>query len=795
MRRSIHVRFVIKTNNTSSTQQDTLNPAKIAKKILGLLESQEKALTQQKLGESLEVPDHLLKVALDQLLLDQQVVLSRKQAYSLADQYQYFTGRVSQKREGHGVLKTPSGQEISISPRQMSQIWDGDEINVHLGHKTFYGKQEGILDAIIDRAHSRITGRYKTPGAILPDNPRLPKQIAITDHQHLKAKKDDYIAVDITKYPDETGPAEAKLVDNLGQANSPFVQTELAILRHGIPQHWSKTVQQQAKALKMPSDEDAQSRVDLRELPLMTIDGESARDFDDAVFASSKPRGGWRLWVAIADVSHYVPINSPLDVEALERGTSVYFPHRVVPMLPEQLSNELCSLKPNVDRLAMVCEMAISANGKISKFVFYEAIIRSHARLTYNQVGAFLAGTEHELHGYGKDSTKTITQDYPGLCEPLLDMYSLYQQLFKVRQQRGALEFGSTESEFQFDLEGHIQTVVPIYRNDAHRLIEEMMLAANVCAAKLLLEHEAPAVYRNHEPPSSERVKSLNAALQSFGAKAGFGDEPQPKDFLAFLDRIADRPDGHILQNLMLRSMSQAKYESECKGHFGLAYQAYTHFTSPIRRYPDLIVHRTIRYLIRNQKGTHLHREKGAKKLRKQDWLYIKASDLSEVASQNSSCERRADDATRDVTAWLKCSYMQDHIGEAFDGQVSGVTHFGLFVNIDELMIDGLVHISSLDKDYYNFNDQTQQLVGERSGFVYKTGDPLRVIVARVSLEDRKIDFTLAKNNQQSSSKTKSHTKSRTKGKAQSAEKPTEKNPAKTKSRSSRSRSTNSKER
>lgn len=735
------MRFTINFKNQEAQASDeTVNPVKIAKKVLSLLEYIERPVNIKKISTELEIALQPLQRALSQLLLDEQIHQTRKDTYALTETYKTLEGQINAKREGHGILKTKSGQEISISPRQMDMVWDGDHVLVSLGSRVFYGKPEGIIEEVLERAHTRVTGQFgctsEGVGFIKPDNPKLPDKILIPDFKKSKAKPNDHIAVEITQYPSKQAPALGKVVENLGQGNTPFVQTELSILRHNLPNTWPPEVTKQAKAHKLPREDDLQGRVDLRELPLMTIDGESARDFDDAVFACRKPRGGWRLWVAIADVSHYVPKGSPLDLEAVERGTSVYFPHRVIPMLPEELSNELCSLKPNVDRLAMVCEMAISASGKVSKFVFYEAVIRSHARLTYNQVAAFLAGTEYE-----NKASNTISQGYPALCEPILDLYTLYQALFETRHNRGALEFGTTETEFRFDQEGHIRDVVPVFRNDAHKLIEEMMLAANVCAAKLLLKHETPAMYRNHEPPSTDRVKSLESALQAFGAKPKFGNDPSPGDFLQFLEKVAERPDGHILQTLLLRSMSQARYEADCKGHFGLAYQAYTHFTSPIRRYPDLVVHRAIRYLIRNQKGNHLHREKGAKKVKKSDWLFDKPSVLAEIAQKNSECERRADDATRDVVAWLKCAYMQDQLGATFTGQISGVTHFGLFVTIDELMIDGLVHISNLDQDYYTFNDQTMQLIGERSGFVYKIGDPLVIKVARVSLDDRKIDF------------------------------------------------------
>ncbi|MBK85417.1 MAG: ribonuclease R [Gammaproteobacteria bacterium] len=737
-----------------NTHPELVRPNAIAKKIVSLLEEAQKPLTFKFIQDTIEVDTTRLESTISMMLQDEQLKSPRKSTYELTDSYKVVTGRVKSKREGHGILKTASGREVSISPRQMDMAWDGDLLEVELGSKVFFGKPEGIILNIVERAHSRITGRFTLSsdgtGHILPDNPKL-QSILIPDHKKARAKNNDHIVVEITQYPESHMPAHGKIIENFGQADNPYVQTQLAITKHHLPFEFSKEVQQQAQALQRPTEDDTLTRVDLRELPLMTIDGESARDFDDAVFACRKPRGGWRLWVAIADVSHYVPKDSPLDLEARDRGTSVYFPHKVIPMLPEALSNDLCSLKPHVDRLALICEMAVSASGKVTKYVFYEGIIRSHARLTYNQVGAFLSGTEYE----NRDQ-KTIGEEYPNLCEPLLDLYEVYQKLFEARRERGALEFSTTETEFKFDFDGHIEDVVPVYRNDAHKLVEEIMLAANVCAAKVIEKHEIPSFYRNHEPPVADRLESLVSSLQAFGVKPSFSNAPEPKDFMHFLEQVEARPDGHILQTLMLRSLSQAKYETECKGHFGLAYQTYTHFTSPIRRYPDLVVHRTIRYLIRNQKGNHLHRVKGAKKLRKPEWIFEKQNVLEDVAKHSSECERRADDATRDVVAWLKCAYMKQHLGSMHDGQISGVTHFGLFVTINELMIDGLIHISNLDHDYYTYDESTARLVGERSGFVYKIGDPIRIKVAQVSLEDRKIDFLPAKTQQSSSSRKKS---------------------------------------
>jgi ribonuclease R len=448
----------------------------------------------------------------------------------------------------------------------------------------------------------------------------------------------------------------------------------------------------------------------------VTIDGEDAKDFDDAVFCKKIPRGGWVLYVAIADVSHYVLPNTALDEESLNRGNSVYFPERVIPMLPEVLSNELCSLKPHVDRLTMVCEMTISAAGKMTGYQFHEAVIHSHARLTYNQVYAMVEQNDVELQ-----------QRYQKLMPYLQELFAVYRTLHAARVKRGAIDFDLPETKIVFGEGRKIERIVAVHRNDAHRLIEECMLCANICAARFLLKHEAEGLYRNHEGPSPEKLNDLRKFLGELGLKLPGKEEPEPKDYAKLLLTIADRPDAHLIQTVLLRSLSQAMYSPENKGHFGLAFDAYAHFTSPIRRYPDLLVHRGIRKVLRRERMSgEIHPQ----------WI--------KFGEHCSMTERRADDATREAIDWLKCEYMLDKVGEEFPGVISSVTSFGLFVELSEIYVEGLIHISMLRNDYYQFDPLKHALSGERTGKRYRLGDVVHVKVVRVDLDERKIDFVMA---------------------------------------------------
>src|SRR5690554_5692758 len=540
--------------------------------------------------------------------------------------------------------------------------------------------------------------------------------------------------------------AQGEVIEVVGDYMAPGVEIEVALRSYDIPSVWPQEVLDEAARLSdRVSEKDKLKRVDLRHLPLVTIDGEDARDFDDAVYCEPRKAsgwrlfsGGWKLYVAIADVSHYVPLGSALDAEAELRGTSVYFPSEVIPMLPEAISNGLCSLMPNVDRLAMVCEMTISKSGELTDFQFYEAVIHSHARLTYNKVSSMLENPRSR-------EGKALSAEYAEVLPHLKSLYDLYQALAKARHGRGAIDFETTETRMLFGKDRKVAEILPTVRNDAHKIIEECMLCANVATARFLQELDVPGLYRVHDGPKPEKVERLRQFLGSMGLsltrkKGG----PTPEDYAAVLAKVQDRPDAQLIQTVMLRSLSQAVYTPHNAGHFGLNYEGYTHFTSPIRRYPDLLVHRAIRSVIRSRKKTDLVQRSGAGVLPKAAVYPYDLAALEKLGEQCSQNERRADEATRDVVSWLKCEFMQDRVGQNFDGLVTAVTGFGLFIELTDIYVEGLVHITALPADYYNFDQVQHSLVGERSGQVFRLGDTIRVQVARVDLDERKIDFEMA---------------------------------------------------
>ena len=580
-----------------------------------------------------------------------------------------------------------------------------------------------------------------------PDNRRLTQDIIILPGslKTLRPRREQIVVVRIKDYPDARQLATGELVEVLGDELDPGLEIDIAVRNHGIPFRWPDAVLAEiANMPEMVNETDKQQRVDLRALSFVTIDGEDARDFDDAVYCEDHD-DGWLLYVAIADVSHYVKVGSALDEEARNRGTSVYFPGSVVPMLPEKLSNGLCSLNPDVDRLALVCKMQIDARGEIVHYQFMEAVFRSQARLTYTQVATVIDERDQPSSGARKQLAKLVTY--------LDRLYALYTVLLKKRKQRGAIEFDTQETRIVFNAERKIEKIIPVVRNDAHRLIEECMLAANICSAmllekELLTRADKPALFRVHEGPTQKKLESLRNYLGELGLGLRGGEKPQPEDYQALLQQITDRPDASVLQTLLLRSMSQAVYQPENIGHFGLNYPVYTHFTSPIRRYPDLLVHRAIRYLIRSaparaSKRSVLHREPGAITL---DAAQIYPYDLTAMLQLGEHCsltERRADEASRDVQSWLKCEYLQEHVGADYKGVISSAVSFGLFVELTDLRVEGLVHVSSLQNDYYRFDSDALRLIGERTGQSYCLGDEVLVQVARVDLDERKIDFEL----------------------------------------------------
>lgn len=646
---------------------------------------------------------------------DGQVLINRRGAVCAADKLDLVKCRVEAHKDGFGfaVPLTPAKDgDFVLYERQMRGIMHGDIVTVRPAGMDRRGRREGTVLDIVERAQSKVVGRfYMDRGvAILePEDKRLNQSIVLEPDgvARFKPESGQVIVGEIEVYPEQNRPAVAKIIEVLGDYADSGMEIEIAVRKHHLPHQFSEAC---AKAVKKIPDHvrksDLKGRVDLRDLPLVTIDGETARDFDDAVFAEKIGRN-YRLVVAIADVSHYVRPDDAIDTDAQERSTSVYFPRRVIPMLPENLSNGICSLNPNVERLCMVCDMVITYAGNIKEYRFYPAVMRSHARLTYNQVWKWLSG------GIGHPFKAQIDT-----------LYKLFKILQKKRFERGAVEFDSIETQMLFDDNGKIEKIVPVVRNDAHKLIEECMLAANVCAADFLLKNKHTALFRNHLGPTPEKLAALREQLGLLGLQLGGGDNPSPKDYAALAGQFKGRPDAELLQVMMLRSMQQAVYEPHCDGHFGLAYEAYAHFTSPIRRYPDLTVHRAIKAVLNQQTYTP-----------KKSWQAL--------GVHTSFCERRADDASRDVENWLKTYYMRDKVGEVFEGKISGMTSFGIFVTLDGIHIDGLVHISDLGEDYFNFRPEIMAIEGERSGIRFNMGDRVAVRVARADLDDGKIDFVL----------------------------------------------------
>lgn len=721
------------------------NPIPSREVILALLDESTGPLPREVIGEKLGLRDEESLEALRRRLIamvrDGQIVGNRKGGFGRIDRMNLVRGRVQGHRDGYGFVVTGDGSEdIYLSNRQMRRVFDGDEVLVRLGERGFRGRQEGSVVEVLARNTRQLVGRYQVERGIhyvRPDNPRVVQDIIVPAEQTMNAKPGQLVMVDIIEYPQRDNLAIGGIVEVLGDHLAPGMEIDVAIRSHGIPHVWPDEVQQQARHL--PSEvleQDKAGRFDLRQLPLVTIDGEDARDFDDAVYCETKKGGGWRLYVAIADVSHYVQTGSALDKEAALRGNSVYFPDFVVPMLPEALSNGLCSLNPNVDRLCMVCEIVISTAGRITGYQFYEAVMHSHARLTYTQVGEVIAERNKPRSGARQQFHQVVPQ--------LDNLHDLYLTLRAAREQRGAIDFETQETRILFDEQRKIKKIVPVQRNDAHKLIEECMLAANVCAAKFLDRLQVPALYRVHEGPKEQKLELLREYLAGLGLGLRKRQQVTPQDYQEVLQATAGRPDAHLIQTTMLRSMNQAVYQPDNKGHFGLAYDAYAHFTSPIRRYPDLLVHRAIRSVIHSRtESKNVKRHPEATILPQQVLYPYSVDDMLVLGEQSSVTERRADEATRDVVSWLKCEYLQDRVGDVFDGVVSSVVSFGLFVELKDLYIDGLVHITALPQDYYVHEPAQGRLVGERTRKVFALGDELSVKVVSVNLDERKIDFEI----------------------------------------------------
>jgi ribonuclease R len=657
--------------------------------------------------------------------------------YQIVDEADLIQGRVQTNKDGSGFLIPLDGSpDLFIPVRQANKACDGDIVLARVTSlDRRRGRREAAIVDIVEHAHRRIVGRFFIESGVEfvePTNKRLMQQIVIPPHEKHSAKTGEVVMVEILSYPTDRTSAVGKIIEIVGDHMAPGMEIGIAIRAHDLPHHWPKAVSTEVSEFKKEVlEKDKKDRVDVRHLPFVTIDGEDAKDFDDAVYCEKGRWTGWRLYVAIADVSHYVKPGTALDKEALSRGNSVYFPGEVIPMLPHVLSNELCSLKARVDRLCMVCEMKLSTKGELKSYEFYPAVMNSKARLTYNEVGDFLEGKPHKVH-----------QDLEPHVKRLHDLYKI---LHKHRLAAGAISFETTELKIEFGAGRKIKRLVPVTRNDAHRLIEECMLCANIAAAKFLLKKKAPTLYRVHKGAKIERLEDLRAFLKELGLELKGKNAPTPKDYAQVLTKSAGRPDAHLIQTMLLRSMSQAFYTPDNEGHFGLAFPEYAHFTSPIRRYPDLLVHRGIKAVL----------EKNKKLLPSHD-------ELVKLGEKCSYTERRADEATREVMSWLKCEYMLDKLGEEFKGVVSSVTNFGLFIELENIFVEGLVHVSNLKNDYYHFDVTKQRLVGEKSGASFCLGDQVHIRVARVDLDERKIDFDLIQSDVKSSAKKKSPAKKAT---------------------------------
>jgi ribonuclease R len=647
------------------------------------------------------------------------VLQNRKGELCLTTKLDLVAGTVQGHPDGFGFLVPDAGgADVFLSPREMHKVLHGDRAAVKVTGIDRRGRAEGEIVEVLARANREIVGRLheeRDVWFVEAENRRINQDLLIPPGERRDARPGQVVVVEIVQQPSAHGEAIGRVKEVLGSATDPGIEIEIALRKHELPFEFSKAAMRQAK--RLPADvrpADRKGRVDLTALALVTIDGENAKDFDDAVYCEPDGRG-WRLIVAIADVSHYVRDGDALDADARERGTSVYFPRRVIPMLPEELSNELCSLKPDVDRLCMACDMRIDAKGAVKRYAFYPAVMHSHARLTYTRVWEWLSAPK-----------AARSSDARKLRAHLENLHALYKVLAAARQRRGAIDFETVELELEFDANGKIVRIVPAPRNDAHKLIEECMLAANVCAANFLAEHEQPALYRIHEGPPPDKLASLREFLAGSALTLGGGDQPTAADYFRLIESIKDRPDFGLLQTVLLRSLSQAQYSPGNVGHFGLAYDAYAHFTSPIRRYPDLLVHRAIKAVLSGRGYTP------------------KGMTWQELGAHTSMTERRADDASRDVLQWLKCFYMQDKLGETYAGTISGVASFGIFVTLDGLNIDGLVHVTELPRDYFHFDQVRHALIGERGGRVFQLAGRVTVRVARVDLERARIDFALA---------------------------------------------------
>jgi ribonuclease R len=673
-----------------------------------------------------------LVIRLKAMVRDGQIIPNRREGYCLVDRIALVTGVVSAHRDGFGfvVPDQDDAEDVYLSSRHMRGVMHGDRVAIRIRGRDRRGRPEGSLVEVLARNTSSVVGKYRQDrgvGFVVPENPRITHQILVPADAVGPARKGQVVLAEITSQPTAETQPIGRIVKVLGKPNAPGIEIEIAIHAHGLPTDWPKAVEKAVARLGEDVPENAkQGREDLRQLPLVTIDGADARDFDDAVFCEPVA-AGWRLIVAIADVAHYVERATALDDEARNRGTSVYFTRRVLPMLPEVLSNGLCSLKPKVDRLCMACEMRIGRDGKISRARFFEGVMRSHARLTYEEVAAMLFSRDELRDGNRKaNGDAKLRRKHENLLPHLENLNDVFRALLGQRRRRGAIDFELPEAYVELGEDRRIESISSYERNDAHRMIEECMIAANVSAARFLARHKLPTLYRVHDKPSPEKFKDLKEFLATFGVPFPRVTAVEPRHFAKVLERIRGQSYDTLVETVLLRSMSRAAYQRDNRGHFGLALEQYTHFTSPIRRYPDLLVHRAIKHALSSKKPSSFP---------------YSAKDMDRLGNHCSMTEKRADDATRDAIAWLKCEFMQSKVGEEFDGVITGVTNFGVFIQLQDVFVEGLVHVTSLDNDYYEFDARAHRLVGTRTKKIYQLAAPLRVRVAAVDMEQRRIDF------------------------------------------------------
>ncbi|MCI0666638.1 MAG: ribonuclease R, partial [Methylococcaceae bacterium] len=690
------------------------NPIPSRELILRFLKNKGLPLTREEIADQLGLKDEAdldaLRRRLRAMERDGQLLQNRNQCYCLINRTDLVSGRIIGHPDGFGFLRPDEGgEDLFLSPREMRALLHGDRAVLRVKGVDHRGRKEGALVEILERNTEQVVGRLYREGGVnfvVPDNKKIAQDILISDSCLGGAAHGQIVVAAILEQPSKRNRPIGRVIEVLGDHMAPGMEIQMALRSYELPFEWPREVVEEAENLNASVDLGVDSqRTDLRTIPLVTIDGEDAKDFDDAVYCKRTSKG-WRLLVAIADVSHYVAPASGLDREAANRGTSVYFPEQVIPMLPEALSNGLCSLVPEQDRFCMVCELLISQDGTIYRSRFFDAVMRSHARLTYTQVAQILS-----------DEKSDRLKRFKPLVPHLKELYALYRALRARREARGAMDFDTQESVIIFGSARKIEKIIPLVRNDAHRLIEECMLAANCAAATFLEKKKMPRLLRVHEGPNDEKLADLRIFLGELGLALDGGEDPQPHDYMDLIRRVSERPDRHLIQTVLLRSLAQAVYSTENKGHFGLALETYTHFTSPIRRYPDLIIHRAIRHCLLGKKAN--------------SFVYSH-SDLAMLGEHCSTTERRADEATRDVVTWLKCEYMLDKIGEQFSGVISGVTSFGFFVELSDVYVEGLVHISSLRRDYFHFDPVRHRLEGERSGVSYRLGDGVQVVVVRV---------------------------------------------------------------